>query len=229
MNIGYLEDDDQQSAMVKQLLVEAGHECSHYDRGIDFIQSVRSSNFDLLILDWELPDVSGIEALQTIRTSINPTIPVLFCTQRDSEEDVVKALETGADDYMVKPVKRAELVARLEALARRAGVGGKDLAEIAMGPYSFNKVTREATLHGEPVSLTEKDFDLAICLFSNLGRVLSRKHLLETIWGVTADVNTRTVDVHISRIRKGLAINPDNGYRIKTIYQHGYRLEKLEN
>lgn len=228
MHIGYLEDDVEQAAVVKQWLQDAGHQCDHKDRSVDFIQSVKSANYDLLILDWELPDLAGIEALKTIRTSINLSIPVLFCTQRDSEEDVVKALETGADDYMVKPVKKGELTARLDALARRAGITSNEFSKVELGPYAFNAVNREATLHGNPVALTEKDFDLAICLFSNLGRVMSRKHLLETIWGVTAEVNTRTVDVHISRIRKALAINPDNGYRIKTIYQHGYRLERLD-
>lgn len=229
MRIGYLEDDMQQAAMVKQWLQAAGHDCDHYDRSGEFIQEVKSGTFDLLILDWELPDISGIEALQTIRTSINPTIPVLFCTQRDSEEDVVKALETGADDYMVKPVREGELKARIDALARRAGVSEKEHAKIELGPYRFDTIAREAYFKDEQVTLTEKDFDLAVCLFTNVGRVLSRKHLLEAIWGVTADVNTRTVDVHISRIRKSLCINPENGYRIKTVYQHGYRLEAITN
>ena len=227
MRIGYLEDDLQQAAMVKQWLAEAGHDCQHFERGGEFIQQVRSGRFDLLLMDWEVPDINGIEALTAIRGSINQTIPVLFCTQRDAEEDVVRALEAGADDYMVKPIRQGELKARIEALARRAGVTEKPSSRIETGPYLFDIAAREAHFSGEPVTLTEKDFDLAICLFNNLGRVLSRKYLLETIWGVTADVNTRTVDVHISRIRKSLNINPENGYRIKTVYQHGYRLESI--
>ncbi|MCG8673574.1 MAG: response regulator transcription factor [Pseudomonadales bacterium] len=229
MHIGYLEDDLQQANMVKQWLIDAGHECTHRDEGAAFIQDVRTGAFDLLLLDWELPDISGIEVLQTVRNAINVSIPVLFCTQRDAEEDVVMALEAGADDYMVKPVRQAELKARLEALARRAGVNDQIANVIEVGPYRFNVAAREVFLNDELVNVTEKDFDLAVCLFSNVGRVLSRKYLLETIWGVTADVNTRTVDVHISRIRKSLNINPDRGYRIKTVYQHGYRLESVES
>ena len=227
MHIGYLEDDLDQAAMVKLWLEATSHECSHFDRSTDFIQQVKLGNFDLLILDWELPDMNGVEVLQVIRSTINPSIPVLFCTQRDAEEDVVRALETGADDYMVKPVREAELKARIEALARRAGVVDAERESSTLGPYSFDIVSRSATLGGEAVTLTEKDFDLAVCLFTNVGRVLSRKHLLETIWGVTAEVNTRTVDVHISRIRKSLKIAPENGYRVKTVYQHGYRLESV--
>ncbi|MDX1695888.1 MAG: response regulator transcription factor [Ketobacteraceae bacterium] len=225
MRIGYLEDDLQQANMVKQWLADAGHECRHFERGAEFVQDVRTGNHDLLLMDWELPDISGIEALTTIRASVNQTIPVLFCTQRDAEEDVVRALEAGADDYMVKPIRQGELKARIDALARRAGVTDKPRVHIELGPYRFDISAREAYLSNQPVTLTEKDFDLAICLFNNVGRVLSRKYLLETIWGVTADVNTRTVDVHISRIRKSLNISPENGYRIKTVYQHGYRLE----
>lgn len=227
MRIGYLEDDLQQAGMVRQWLEEAGHSCQHFERGGEFIQQVKSGQFDLLLMDWELPDINGIEALTSIRASVNQSIPVLFCTQRDAEEDVVRALEAGADDYMVKPIRQGELKARIDALARRAGVSEKPSSRIEAGPYRFDISAREAAFHGEPVTLTEKDFDLAICLFNNLGRVLSRKYLLESIWGVTADVNTRTVDVHISRIRKSLNINPENGYRIKTVYQHGYRLEAV--
>ncbi|PIE40708.1 MAG: DNA-binding response regulator [Gammaproteobacteria bacterium] len=229
MHIGYLEDDPQQAAMVKQWLEEGGYQCSHFDRGAEFIQEVKSGAFDLLLLDWELPDITGLEVLQSLRLSINLDIPVLFCTQRDAEEDVVKALEAGADDYMVKPVRQAELNARVSALARRAGISGYKKEVFESGPYRFDLSAREAFFDEELINLTEKDFDLAVCLFTNVGRVLSRKHLLVTIWGVTADVNTRTVDVHISRIRKSLKINPDNGYRIKTVYQHGYRLETIDS
>lgn len=228
MHIGYLEDDEQQAAMVKQWLSDWGHQSTHYSSGAEFIQAVKTNNFDLLILDWELPDINGIDVLRMLRHTINLSIPVLFCTQRDDETDVISALENGADDYMVKPVRQGELKARISALARRAGISDEKQDTIEQGPYRFNVAAREAMLNDKVISLTEKDFDLAICLFGNIGRVQSRKHLLETIWGVTADVNTRTVDVHISRIRKSLAINPDNGFRIKTVYQHGYRLESVD-
>jgi len=227
MRIGYLEDDLQQASTLKQWMEEWGYQCFHFDRAMMLIQGVREGNFDILVLDWELPDISGIDALTTIRTQIDDQIPVLFCTQRDAEEDIIQALEVGADDYVVKPVRKGELKARLVALARRAGLAEGVGDEIILPPYRLDLKDKKAFINDEPLTLTDKDFDLAACLFSNQGRVLSRTYLLETIWGVSAEINTRTVDVHISRVRKAFAIGPKTGYRIKTVYQHGYRLEQI--
>ncbi|OUS05954.1 DNA-binding response regulator [Gammaproteobacteria bacterium 42_54_T18] len=228
MRIGYLEDDVQQASTLKQWMIEQGYQCVHFERAFELIQGVRKGQFDLLVLDWELPDISGIDTLVTIRTQINENIPVLFCTQRDAEDDIIMALEKGADDYVVKPVRKGELSARLSALARRAGVGAAVTDVIVQAPYRLDLKSKKAFNQEVPITLTEKDFDLAACLFSNCGRVLSRTYLLETVWGLSADINTRTVDVHISRIRKAFAIGAEAGYRIKTVYQHGYRLERIE-
>ncbi len=228
MRIGYLEDDIQQASTLKQWMVEQGYQCTHFERALELMQGVRQGQFDLLVLDWELPDISGIDTLVTIRTQINENIPVLFCTQRDAEDDIIMALEKGADDYVVKPIRKGELSARLNALARRAGVGEAVSDVIVQAPYRLDLKNKKAFNQEEPIVLTEKDFDLAACLFSNTGRVLSRSYLLETVWGLSADINTRTVDVHISRIRKAFAIGAETGYRIKTVYQHGYRLEHIE-
>lgn len=228
MHIGYLEDNIQQASTLKQWMTDQGFQCTHFERALELIQGVRDGCFDLLVLDWELPDVSGVDTLVTIRTQIDENIPVLFCTQRDAEEDIIMALEKGADDYVVKPVRKGELSARLNALARRAGLGEKLDDQIVQPPYRLDLKRKLAFNQEDPIALTEKDFDLAVCLFSNCGRVLSRSYLLETVWGMTADINTRTVDVHISRIRKAFAIGAETGYRIKTVYQHGYRLEKIE-
>ena len=228
MRIGYLEDDVQQASTLKQWMIEQGYQCEHFERAFELIQGVRQGRFDLLVLDWELPDISGIDTLVTIRTQINEDIPVLFCTRRDDEDDIIMALEIGADDYVVKPVRKGELSARLNALARRAGVGEVVSDVIVQAPYRLDLKSKKAFNQEEPIVLTEKDFDLAACLFSNCGRVLSRTYLLETVWGLSAEINTRTVDVHISRIRKAFAIGAETGDRIKTVYQHGYRLERIE-
>lgn len=227
MRIGYLEDDQQLAALTKEWLESAGHAVYWTDKHKDFIQHVKQGDFDMLVLDWELPDITGIEVLEHIRKILRFELPVLFCTQRDSESDVVTALEQGADDYLVKPVREFELKARIAALARRAGLEKelKDVLEV--GPYVFDLKLREAFKNGEKIALTEKDFEVAVCLYSNIGRVLSRAYLLETIWGLSADLNTRTVDVHVSRVRKALGITSESGYRIKTVYQHGYRLETI--
>lgn len=221
MNIALLEDDPVQARMVVGWLQRQGHRCAHSDRGASFVADVRKGDFDLLIIDWELPDMSGLEALRVLRGALNRHVPVLFVTLRDAEADIVTALNAGADDYMVKQISEAEFLARVEALSRRHG--GSAL-RVHAGPYQFDVTEKQATYQDEPVDLTAKDFELAVYLFQNVGRLLSREQLLRDVWGVSG-VNTRTVDVHISRIRKRLGIGPERGYRIKTIYQHGYRLE----
>ncbi|MGB2109614.1 MAG: response regulator transcription factor, partial [Marinobacter vinifirmus] len=146
--------------------------------------------------------------------------------QRDSESDIVRALDAGADDYLAKPARAAELLARINALARRSNPDSEKEV-LVYGPFEVNTQQRSISLHGEPLSLTDKDFDLTLFLFQNQGRLLTREMLLERVWGLTKDINTRTVDTHMSRLRRRLGLNPENGFRIKTIYQRGYRLEAV--
>ena len=141
---------------------------------------------------------------------------------------IVEALESGADDYMVKPLKRLELTARLTALARRSGVlKSKDPVE-AFGRFSVDTENQKISLDGKVFDVTHKEYELACFLFHNAGRVISRGHILESVWGSSADLNTRKIDTHVSRIRNKLDIKPANGWRITAVYQHGYRLEKVE-
>jgi DNA-binding response OmpR family regulator len=228
VRIAYLEDDQAQSELVTHWLREAGHTCMHLSRGREFMGLLRRDTFDLLLLDWEVPDMTGYAVLEEVRASGNRT-PVLFATQRDDESSIVGALTQGADDYMVKPVKQAELLARLTALGRRAGVGDMDdQGMITVGPWTIDRGRRQILLEEEAVKLTDKDYELACYLFQNVGKLMSRAHLLEKVWGIMTPIESRTVDVHISRIRRSLQIRPERGYRIKTVYQHGYRLEPMD-
>ena len=149
----------------------------------------------------------------------------MFTTQRDAEEDIIAALKAGADDYLIKPLRHGELMARLSAVSRRSGIDDAT-QDIQYGPYTIDTKTERVLVDNEPVKLTRKDYLVAVCLFENLGKVLSREYLLKTVWGVEAGLDTRTVDVHVSRVRRSLNIGPHRGYMIKTIYQHGYRLEQ---
>ena len=223
MHISLLEDDAAQAAMVTRWLVNAGHEVKHFDTGGQFVESLTDGQVDLLILDWELPDISGVEVLQKAREKIHWHVPILFVTQRDAEADIVRALGLGADDYMVKNISEGEFLARVSSLGRRLAT---EELEFSIGPYKFFTATQRVTVNGEEVKLTAKDFELAHYMFRNVGRLLSREQLLHDVWNVTG-VNTRTVDVHMSRVRKQLQVSPESGFRIKTIYQYGYRLEKV--
>lgn len=229
MKIALLEDELDQAENLQRLLSENGHVCEHFVSGQTFMYAVTHNSYDLLIMDWQLPDCEGVDIVPQVRQQLNWRIPVLFLTQRDQEEDIVRALNAGADDYLVKPARAAELMARLNALSRRIAQEGANEDEIAKGPFVLDLRARTVTCHGDPVTLTDKDFELTAFMFQNIGRLLSREYLLERVWGLKGSINTRTVDTHMSRLRRKLKINPDNGFRIRTVYQHGYRLEEIED
>lgn len=229
MRIACLEDDPVQSSVLKEWLETDDHVCHTFDNSDSFAKTLRHESYDLLIMDWELPKSSGIELLTWIRNELELDTPVFFITHRDSEADIVEALEKGADDYLAKPVSKEVTLARVKALARRhSGHGiGKEVLEI--NGLKLDKETKQILLAGQLVETTEKEFQLAWMLLTNIGRLLSRDHLLETIWGFGPELVTRTVDTHISRLRRKLGLVPENGWRLKAIYHQGYRLEQLSD
>lgn len=222
----YLEDEPAQAEVMFAVLQEAGYEYTHCATGSEFTKQLKVADYDLMILDWEVPDKTGVEILDSVRNFYNWNGPVLFVTQRDAEQDIVKALETGADDYMIKPYRRPELMARLTALVRRAGLLDGD-SDIEVGPFVISQKHRKILVDNEPVSLTTKEFELGLLLMKNEGRLFSRRYLLKNIWDIDSDISTRTVDAHVSSLRRKLGLRVTSGFQIKTVYQHGYRFEKL--
>ncbi len=228
MRIALLEDEQDQADLVCAWLKGAGHSCHAYMLGKDLVREAQRETFDLFLLDWEVPGMSGAEVLVWIRTNIGEPVPVLFVTARQREEDIVHALSSGADDYMVKPLGKFELLARIDALARRARPSQRaNEVVLEYGRLRVDCRNRQVKLDGEEVAVTQKDYELAVFLLRNIGRLLSRAHILEAVWGQLAEINTRTVDTHISRIRGKLQLTPENGWRLSAIYQHGYRLEQV--
>lgn len=227
MRIALLEDDPAQSDLVRLWLSGAGHVCHAFDRSREFMRVLAHDSFDLLVLDWELPDVNGDEVLTWARANGHESVPVLFTTARNEEQDIVTALKAGADDYLVKPLRKEELLARIGALARRSGGRALPRAAFRVGEFEIDPDRRLVVRNGEAIELTQKDFDLATFMFRNVGNLVSRGHILETVWGRTPELNTRTVDTHVSRLRTKLGLLPENGWRLSAIYQHGYRLEQL--
>jgi len=229
MRIAYLEDDKEQAVVVKRWLEDADHKVVHFSTSKDFLKSISRDSYDLMILDWLVPDITGVEVMQQLRVILKSYIPILFVTNKDSEADIVEALEKGADDYMSKPIGRLELLARINAVTRRVlGMNEKSMPDSP--PYEFVEESNSIKFHGEVIELTHREYDLARFMFSRVGRVISRAHILQSIWGFsTTDMNTRTVDTHISRLRKKLKIVPENGWQLSAIYQHGYRLERLSS
>jgi len=222
LRIGLLEDDASQVEMLQLWADEARYSIVAFKTGESLKAALATDTFDMLMLDWNLPDTTGTEILRWVREKLDWHIPVLFITSRDSEDDVVFALEHGADDYMVKPVNKKETLARIKALARRARNKEGDILDYP--PYQINLIERTVSCNDQVIELTNKEFDLAHLLFRNHGRLLSRSYLMERVWGTRANLNTRTVDTHMSRLRSKLAIRPQNGWQLSAVYHHGYRL-----
>jgi DNA-binding response OmpR family regulator len=227
MKIAYLEDDDVLAEHLGEILRSAGHECELFRDGSHLIRRLKRDRFDLLLLDWQLPGVSGHQVTIWARANLSERVPILFMTSRSLEADVVTALAAGADDYMIKPIRNGELLARIDALSRRA-YGDADAGApsvIEVGPYRINPVSRTCFLGETAIELTGREFDLVVLLFQHVGRVLSRDHIGGTLWGQPQSAISRTLDTHMSRVRSKLQLRPDNGVRLAPVYGHGYRLE----
>lgn len=227
MRIAFLEDDIDQSRIATLWMEGAGHHVTNFTGGKDLIRALRTESFDVLILDWMVPDATGFEVLEWTRTHYDWNVPVMFTTAVDDEEHIVKALEAGADDYMRKPLHKGELLARLSALSRRLQLGKTATELLEFEPYTVDIAARAIKLNDEWIELTQKEYELAAFLFKNIGRAISRGHILDAVWGTSPELNTRTVDTHVSRLRKKLNFSKETGWILTSIYQHGYRLEKL--
>jgi len=226
MHISIAEDDPDQAALIRLWMEGAAHGVQVFGTAAAYIEGLKRQRFDLLLIDWMLPDGTGADLLRWVRANLGWEVPVLVLTSRDDEDTVVAALHSGADDYVVKPPKPLELLARIAALGRRMRSGG--LPVLRLGMFEIDIQRQRLALDGEPVVLTQKEFDLSAYLFQNPGKLLSRDHLLRKIWGLNADVDTRTVDTHVSRLRKKLGLDGRKGWKLVPVYGVGYRFERIE-
>jgi len=229
VKIGLLEDDPYMAELARLWLTDAGYEVVVFTTGEALIAAIPEGGFDLLIIDWILPDMQGDAVLSWVREYLDWLIPILFVTQKDREEDVVYVLELGADDYISKPVSQPILLARVKALLRRSQQCKKlRCGNVECPPYKIDMSHHRISNEGVVVDLTQKEYELAAFLFKNIGRVVSRGEILESVWGLSSDVNTRTVDTHVSRLRNKLGFSSASGVKLSAVYQHGYRLEYVE-
>lgn len=223
MHIGILEDDAPLQELYKLWFASSQHSWQCHATLASFLGALRHERFDLLLIDWNVPDGDGTSALAWVREHLGWELPIIFITARDDEIDIVTALRAGADDYLVKPPKYLELLARIDSLSRRR----QPPAVLQFGAYTVDHERRGIALAGQAVELTQKEFELACYMFQHPGKLLSRVHLLEKLWGLNAEVDTRTVDTHVSRLRRKLRIGPEHGWQIFPVYGWGYRIEKL--
>jgi two-component system alkaline phosphatase synthesis response regulator PhoP len=209
------EDDSGINELIRMNLTEAGYSCACAFDGEAAANLIEQGGFDLALLDIMLPKVDGYELLEYLRPM---GVPAIFLTARASVPDRVKGLKLGADDYIAKPFEIVELTARIEAVLRRYNIGERVLRA---GDLEINTESRVVMKRGEPVELTLKEFELLVMLVRNRNIALFRETLFEKIWGYSFMGETRTLDLHIQRLRKKLGWED----RIKTVYKVGYRLE----
>ena len=226
MRIAILEDDLSQLELIGHWLESAGHHAHTFERGALLLRALERETYDALVLDWNVPDVSGIEVLRQVRQQLHPGTPVLFGTARDAEGDIVAALRAGADDYLIKPMRRMELLARLEALTRRIAIETVEVLEV--GRFRVDCKARQLLRDDGLVQLTAKDFDLAVFFLRNVGRLLTRAEIRERVWGISQELKSRTLDTHVSRIRNKLGLLAEHGWSLVAVYGYGYRLEAVK-
>ena len=225
MRIGIADDDDTMIEFVSRILEGAGYHCDVFKRGRDMMSALVRDSFDLLILDWNMPDLSGMEIMAWAQAHVRPCPPIIMLTSRSDKDDVAAALQAGADDYIVKPESAIVIAARVEAVLRRTRARPAGDRLMHFGAYTFDVLDEVVTLNDVPVALTNKEYALAHVLFMHLHKPLSRRYLMEAVWKSVADLTTRTLDMHVSRIRSKLELRSENGFRLQTVFNYGYRLE----
>jgi DNA-binding response OmpR family regulator len=221
-----VDDEPHIVELVRYNLVQEGFDVTVAYDGRDGLEKARAHPPDLVILDLMLPYVDGLEVCRLLRHA--SPVPILMLTAKDGEQDRVRGLELGADDYVTKPFSPRELVARVRAILRRTGRDGREAEEapITAGGLTVNAVTHEVHLRGRSVELTTKEFDLLHLLISHPNRVFTRDFLLEHLWGYEYFGSTRTVDMHISRLRDKIEDDTNEPTYIATVRGVGYKFKK---
>jgi DNA-binding response OmpR family regulator len=228
IKIAFLEDDLAFAETIQEWMHEADFDVNHFGTGVDFLRNFPNSQYDLCIFDWTLPDMEGPDVMASLKLRSNKLPPIIFFTGRGEEDDIVRVIESGADDYIVKPASRQLFMARINALLRRSMSESKNESIYEFGALKIDTKQRFVVLEGEEVKLTDKELDLALYFIRNAGVLLSRAHLMHVVWGSSSDVETRKVDVHVSHLRTKLKLIPEFGWKLTSIYQQGYRLERNE-
>ena len=221
-----VEDETSFSEALKYLLGREGFEVVVAETGTHALEIFDETNPDLLLLDLMLPGVSGTEVCRTIRTKSQ--VPIIMLTAKDTEIDKVVGLEIGADDYVTKPYSSRELIARIRAVLRRNADPGERTDPTSLfsaGPVTLDIERHIVTINGQVVAFPLKEFELLEYLLRNIGRVLTRTQIIDRVWGSDYVGDTKTLDVHIKRLRAKIEVDPANPVFIQTVRGLGYKME----
>jgi DNA-binding response OmpR family regulator len=224
VRIAILEDDADLARLVKGWLEHAQHEVEHFESGAALLNVISGKRYDLLVLDWMLPGLSGLEVVTRLRAS-GSTVPVLFLTQFDSVENVATALQAGANDYQAKPVSRSLFLSRVQTLVGLASPVAA--ADVTVGRYRTDTAGSAVLVDDKPVKLSSAEFKLAFQLFSNQGRLVTRSDLRRVAWQTEREATETThgMDFELSMIKLKLGLDGAKGLALVRVHNLGYRLE----
>ena len=228
MRVAIADDEIDVTQFLAKIVEEQGHVAVTFSDGQLLAQALVRDTFDLVIIDWMMPGKDGLATIKWMEETLTERPPVIMMTNRTAKQDISDALNAGADDYITKPEDRTVIASRINAILRRTSSKGAFETKATYGKYELDRIDQTVTVDGKTISLTAKEFELADLFFRNRDRTLSRNYIMETIWRTTVSLATRTLDMHISRVRSKLNLNPENGFRIFTVFGYGYRLETID-
>ncbi|MDO5746835.1 MAG: MtrAB system response regulator MtrA [Actinomycetaceae bacterium] len=215
-----VDDDEALAEMIGIVLNSEGYTATFCYHGLDAMKAIRSDNPDLVLLDVMLPGMDGVEICRQVRAE--STVPIIMLTAKSDTADVVEGLEAGADDYVTKPFKAKELLARVKARLRAQAPDSQG-DDVELGDIRINVSAHEVYRGGQQVPLTPLEFDLLLTLLKSPWKAFSREELLEKIWGYRHSSDTRLVNVHIQRLRAKIEDDPENPQIVRTVRGVGYR------
>lgn len=215
-----VEDEPGISGFLKEGLEEEGFQTDVAENGDLGFQKFSKNNYDMILMDWMLPGMTGLEVTKKIREK-NNKVPIIFLTAKDTVQDTILGLRSGANDYLKKPFSFAELLERVKVHFRNA----RDNGELIYGPLKLNPEQREVEKNDEVISLTQKEFDLLRFLIINKNRVCTRKEILEVVWDIHFDYSSGVIDVYINALRKKLQLPSEYSF-IETVWGVGYIIKE---
>ena len=225
MRIAIADDDPELLDHLHSALQNTEHQCERFRSGDHLITSLKRETYAVVLVDWNMPGETGLNVVEWATQTLETPPAFILLTSRSDKSDVVRGLEAGAVDYVVKPESKEVILARIEAANRRMRPAEPDRFA-TFGDYQIDRLLKVITWKGDPVKMTNKEVQVATMFFDNLNRPLSRAYIFGQIWGGVPDIESRTLDLHVSRVRSKLQLRPQNGFAIQTVFGFGYRMDR---
>lgn len=225
--IAIVEVDDELANLINRSIEGRGHYTIRFKNILHFLSALRHDVFDVALLGWFRPHAPEISLLRQIRAINGNGMGIVVLVNQADAGVIAEAVHAGADDYVIIPEAPAVIVARVEVAFRRLGRVPDAERFLKFGDYVFDRLTRSVSFGRKSVVLSRKEFALALLMFDRMNHPMSRAYLLETLWNANPGLSTRTLDMHVSRIRSKLELRPENGFRIAALSGYGYRLERF--